>query len=574
MDIRDNIVKETKNGLSVRQSDETRKLFVYLLLAGKSLSLYPEGHSICINSIKQFHERLEAYIRRNGDVRIDIERDRVVCQGETVQKGLPEEGTLPFTLFRDGIRQLELNEGITLEEIREVLSIINRYSVLTAEPEGDIVTAFWEARFAHVQYEAADFFSELSLDQMDNLSRMETGPPVRKTHAEGADTDDAAAEGKPEAMYGGPAIDPAALALNQREQTVLQEMIFREETAASTAHLNMLLDGLLQYQEEKDFSIILDVLSEEFASSFIHHDFEAALIILDGMRVVLDSSRINARWAGSLIEAFIIKISDARYLEPLEDIWSAISIQQVETFKRIFQRLNPRAVETLARLLVARQPARLEQMVEDAIIFLARQDAGCLEGLIKHSTEKMAARLVPVLFRLDGDASVKYLTKLARHSSVPVRRMAIKAIAHGDGDQTAVLFEFIGDPDTSVRRVILRHLSQSRNETAEDLLLQYLQNRKFNFTETEHILECFGALGRCGSLRSVPFLRKTLLGRKWLAGLTKSAHREGAVLALVTLRIPEAWEVVEKAGRSLFPGLRRIVRESAARYSPQSKGGP
>jgi len=572
MDILNNSPNETEKSNFAGQSDGARKLFAYLLMTGKNLSLYPEGHSIGMNSVRQFHAQLEAFILQSGDVRIEFERDGVICQGETVQKGPSEEGTLPFTLFRDGIRWLEFNEGITLEEIQEVLSIINKYSVLTAEPEGDIVTAFWEARFDHVQYEAADFFSELSPDQMDNLSQSET-KPVRKTNTAEADAGDAVAEGKPPAMDGGPAIDPAALALNHREQTALQEMIFREERAASTAHLNMLLDSLLQYQDEKEFSMILDVLSEEFASSFVRHEFEAALMILDGMRLVLSSGRIRAGWAGPLIEGFITKISAAPYLKPLEDIWSDISLQQAELFKRIFQHLNPRAVETLAHLLVARQPAPLEQMVENAIISLVHRDASCLEGLIRHSDERMAARLVPVLFRLEGDASVKYLTKLARHPSAPVRRMAIKAIAHVRGDQTTTLFEFIDDPDTSVRRVILKQISQVRNETAEDLLLQYLKNRKPHSSQTEHIVECFSTLGQCGSLRSVPFLRKTLLGRKWLAGLTKSAYREGAVLALVALRIPEAREVVEKAGRSLFPGLRRIVRESAKGYFPQSKGG-
>jgi len=39
---------------------------------------------------------------------------------------------------------------------------------------------------------------------------------------------------------------------------------------------------------------------EEFESSYSRHDFEAALIILDGMRKVLDSGRLRMPWAGPL----------------------------------------------------------------------------------------------------------------------------------------------------------------------------------------------------------------------------------------------------------------------------------
>jgi len=104
----------------------------------------------------------------------------------------------------------------------------------------------------------------------------------------------------------------------------------------------------------------------------------------------------------------------------------------------------------------------------------------------------------------------------------------------------SAIFEFINDPDDSVRRVILTQMGQSRNEIAEDLMMQYLQTRKFSSAQIEYIMECFKTLGECGSLRSVPFLSKTLLHRKWMAGFRKSAYREGAALALVALKIPEA----------------------------------
>ena len=36
------------------------------------------------------------------------------------------------------------------------LLLINKYTKLSAEPEGDIVTAFWETPFPHMQYEVAE----------------------------------------------------------------------------------------------------------------------------------------------------------------------------------------------------------------------------------------------------------------------------------------------------------------------------------------------------------------------------------------------------------------------------------
>jgi len=575
MNTRGNILMKAGEGLSIQLSDDTRSLFAYLLTTCKNVSLYPENHSISMNSIRQFYETLAAYIRQYGDIRIEIEKDRVICQGEEVHKGPSKEGTLPFTLFRDGIRWLEFTEGIDLEETREILFIIHKYSILTTEPEGDIVTDFWEAHFDHVLYKADDFISALALDQIDSLSKPDTMPPAAETEIETEDKpvslDSPAIDTK---SLDGPAIDPASFVLTPQEQIELQEMISREEMASATEHLNMLLDMLLEEQGEKDFNIVLEVLMEEFESSYSRHDFEAALIILDGMRKVLDSGRLRMPWAGPLIESFYKDISsDTKCLEPLKDIWSSLNVQQMETLKLIFQHLNPRAVDTLMHFLLLGQSSQLEQIVENTIISLAHQDISCLESLINDPDERIVEKVVPVLSRLEGDTSSKYLIKLARHLSASVRCMAVKAIGQARGSQMSTIFEFIDDPDASVRHVILTQMAQSRNEIAEDLMLQYLQTRKLSAAQSEHIMECFKTLGKCGSLRSIPFLIKTLLHRKWMAGLRKSAYREGAALALVALKIPEARQVIEAAGRSLHPGLRRIAREAGREYFQKNRGG-
>jgi HEAT repeat protein len=185
----------------------------------------------------------------------------------------------------------------------------------------------------------------------------------------------------------------------------------------------------------------------------------------------------------------------------------------------------------------------------------------------------VVARLVPILSRLGEDRSMGYMTKLLRHESVSVRRTTIKAIAQTGMLQAAQVFNLIDDPDAEIRRIVLRHLGRSRDRVAEDLLLAYLQNHKLTAAQDGHVIDCFKTLGRCGSSRSVPFLRETLMHRKWMATLRKSADQQGAAIALAALQIPESRQVLEEAGRSIHPGLRSLVREVAQESSHKSKGG-
>jgi hypothetical protein len=75
-------------------------------------------------------------------------------------------------------------------------------------------------------------------------------------------------------------------------------------------------------------------------------------------------------------------------------------------------------------------------------------------------------------------------------------------------------------------------------------------------------MACFATLGQCGSSRSIPFLRKTLLGRGFLSVFRKSPLQEGAAVALARMRTKEAQQVLEQAGKSLSPYVRRLARKA------------
>lgn len=565
--MQDRILKEAVRALSNQPAEEIRKLFAHILTTGKNFSLYPENHNICKDSVNQLHEKLVNYIHKNGDITIEIERDRVRCQNVEVSTGLPEEGTLPHILFRDGIGWLQFTEGIKLEEIRQMFSIIHKYSASVAEPQGDIVTDFWEARFEHVQYKAEDFFSDKVSDSPESISQSDATPlPSGQEMA-------VASHDKPY-LSGGPDIDPSALDVNPREEVMLQEMVIREETASAVEHLNMLLDMLFQNEEKEDFNIILEVLAEEFKGSFGRYDFEAALIILDGVRKVLDSEKLEASWAGERLESFYLDTcSDTESLKQLEDIWTTLDVRQIATLRKIFLHLRPPVVSVLAHLLLIPQPEHYGQLVEDTMVSLATRNAECLEQLINESDEKIVVKLFPVISRLDHNDALKHLMQLTGNPSISIRRKAIRAVLDMDSNKLSKMFDLIDDKDPSISRMILTQMGKTRKEASENFLLQYLQTKKFSDAQHEHIMECFKTLGKCGSSKSVPFLSKTLMNMDLISGSKTSLYREGAAIALAALDIPEAQKVIEKAEKSLRPGLRKIARNAGKGFLSRTKGG-
>ena len=108
--------------------------------------------------MERFWQQLETFLQAHGNLRFELEKDRLIFQGEAILTELPEDGNLPFTLFRDGIQWLEFQDGIEAKEIEEFLRILNKYRLLSDEPEGDLVTALWEAELPHIEHQVAEFF--------------------------------------------------------------------------------------------------------------------------------------------------------------------------------------------------------------------------------------------------------------------------------------------------------------------------------------------------------------------------------------------------------------------------------
>ena len=390
----DEKLKTDPPGTTKEETEAAKKVVANLLLARKNFSLYPEGHIVITNAIDLLHKQLEAYLKKFGDLRFDIERHQLLSQGEVIYSGPPEEGTLPFTLYRDGIRWLEFTDGVDSGELDGLLKIINKYTILSDEPEGDIVTAFWETQLPHIRYEVADFFwgAEQEVDFMP-FPEMENEAQALLREAKLADW-------KP---LTDPPIDQTSLVLSPIEQGTLQEMIAVEEKGDPTAYVDALLDSLLQDRKQENFEIILEVLEDEFKGSLARKDFDVSLKILQSLQYVLNTCAPEIPWVVPLIEDFVLTASSDQSLKALHDVWPDMDYGHADTIKQILLLLQPEAIPALSTILLQNQPAKLRQILVEVITSLASRDLTPLESLVEHPDERLMERLVHVFVNLDGE---------------------------------------------------------------------------------------------------------------------------------------------------------------------------
>jgi PBS lyase HEAT-like repeat len=546
-----------------------------LQLALKMFTLYAEDHVYCQKSIVRLHGDIETFLTKFGTLVLEVRSDCLLYEGETVHEGNSKDGDLSFALFRDGMLELVFMKGIEPEETSFLVRTIDRYKSLATTAEGDIVTALWEARLPHLHYVAAD-----------NILEMEQGKqalipvaiefempelPDQAFHAHSPEEDQPAAENS--LAEAAKQIDFRATTLTNLQLTAeeadhLEEMVRSEEERDATQEImDMMGDILKDQQDEEFFAYIIEYMLEEFIAALKRKDFEIAFRIMQTLHQVRRLSEESKAWALSRVQGFFGKIGQPEFLETLREILPALSAAQVKIAGKVLALMTPDAVLGLGPLLVETS-GPVGEMLSEVLVSLASRDIRPMEQLLNAAEEPLVFRLAPVLARIDGKRSDQMLLKLARYPSERIRLESLRGVIQRKLWTPEKMGFLLGDESNLIRRLAIKYLGTRKSEAAEGLLSKHIRSGSFDGDESGELIACFKALGKCGTERSLPFLKETLLKGGWISRFRASTLRHGAAIALAEFGTEQSLQVLGEAARSPFPAVR-----SAAQSVYQDEGG-
>ena len=550
-----------------------------LFMAAKNHTMYPENHAIYQESLQAVVSRLDPFLKKYGDLRLDVEKDRLLFEDEAVYQDDPKRDQLAYPLFRDGIQWLEFQAGIEPWEISDFITILNQYRMLQEEPKGDLVTALWEKDLPHVQYAATDVlwkaetvkdFSTFSLtgdEKQDadghGMEDTETQGKTDDDQQHTADTTEGRDTGGDTALS---IMDRTIWEMAPEELQRLEKMVAEEEAETSMEDVLEVLWLILNTQNElEDYAIVLEFMKEEFKEALSQGEFQIALDFLASLKKTYQSSKTGKPWAQPLLRQLYVDIANPQILGVVKNVLPSLDKQradQVDVFWKLLLSLPPVSITTLAPMLIEKLSDSLERQLMKIIGSMARKDTSPLEQMLDRPEEDLVKKLVYILGHIDGEKPIQILIRMTHHSSARVRLEALKALERRNKNMIKELFHLVNDPVLTIRRMMWNHLEQYKNEETGDLILDYLQQEKIIYRDDQQILSCFKTLGCCGTPGSIPFLGQTLLGQGWDFGSVRSLWRQGTALALLELKTQEAKDVLKKASRSLFPSIRSAYQKA------------
>lgn len=587
MPLQENTVANVRHGIDL------------LMSVIKKHAFYPEGNATLEESLQTFHTWLDGYLREHGGLRIDVEKNRFLHDGEVVQQEKSGERSMIFPLFRDGVQWFEFVAGVTVDEVLGFVRLANRYRDLREESENDLVTALWEADFSCIRHKAVDKFWEA--ETLVSISGFKAAAPAPASGG-GSVADD----GEPDAEVGfGWAGQPPAGAgreaqarsqsarmftaklefaqsaatnplgadggetigllwkLTAEEEAVLARMIAAEESRdAGRDCLGVILALVGEELDESDRTVVREFAVEGVRQLMERGDFTDVRAFVERLAVMRDAGRA----AGvRLIDAIAAEIAGPGVFGALDRMLPqlhAVPDAALDDLRRVLLLLPAAVTAQLATLAPRTGDPRARTIFMDAIAHHAARSRADISPVVGAMPPAFIRELIDGYAVRGQPPPVVLLTKLTRHRDASVREAAARALLADNPNNIKAVSHLLDDPVRSIGRWLLGEMGKSRNPIAEKLLLDYIDGElEAGEDEDEKFLfECYCALGRCGLKSSVGYLRDILMRKSLGAflGIERTVHRTGAAAAL-SLMPPEwgAREALRDAKNSRLPGIRR-----------------
>ena len=572
-------------------SDLRRVGTITQLLAGaiKHHTLYPEDHSIARQHLGKIFDGICSFLENHTTLHLEIGKNSLAYDGDVVYQGKPDENDIAFLLGRDGVEWLEFSRDIELWEVQSLLRVINNNRRSDMESDSTIATDLWEQDFPHIEYKTIDLMAMdlplLNLGSFQVAAAPETAKGAQTGSSEGdascrdyysheSDEDDGdIIEGSAEEAAISLALtDPSSAlwSLTGEEQLQLEAMVNKEENSVDIESTIEILLILLLIQNNRQEAVdILAFLQDRFLYCLQQHKFKYALKILRTLNKIATTENKRREQLSPLIKGLFQEVSRPESLRDLEKIFTTpeepLQDNELEALWTLIQLLPPDVLKTLAPLSCKIDMQRFGPAFLAVFEHYCEMDSRYLAAVAGEIDTKICLLLFPFIQRIRMDHATPVLSAMAHHSSPLVRRKAFQLLVDWDTVDIQKLFPLIDDPDETIRGTILSLAGKQRNLTIERMLLKHLQEHAESTGGREHILACYHALGRSGSMESISFLKKRLFQGSKLGTLFATgggAHKEGAARALMDLRIPEARKIVKEGTHNILPDVRAACRKA------------
>lgn len=543
------------------------ELLRQLARAVKTRQLYLPNNPMYQRSVEQLQAAFAPLWEETTELVLQIHETEFRWSGVVVHQEAAGGESLPWTCYKDGLRELTLLQGVEAGEITIFLDILQR--VRKASPdEDDLLTLLWEQEFEFLRYR----FVDLSLDadvtiQPSEESSKEKRIPVVEIARE-AEEDSAARQG----IIRMEDLDTTLYFLDEDEIQYLRSEVQKEQ--ASNLHRNVtaiLLDIFELQHDDETRSEICSILESYMPQLLMSRDHGTAAYLLREvselarrMETLRPEERERlARLPDSLSAPGVLE----QFLQVLEDGDSSTSQEDLEA---LFQELRAGTLGTVLDWLGSGRASNpsVRAALEGAAKRLAAANTGQLIALIASEEPGIALEAIRRAGELRTPAAVAPLARVLAGRVPELRRVAAQALAQiGSPGAMRVLEGVLDDADRDIRITAVRAVGTHDYRAALPKVEAVVTGKAVRDADLTEKMACFETFGLLARDDGVEQLAGILGGRSLLLRRRIDPElRACAAMALGKIGTPKALAVLRGAMDDkdvrVRSAINRALRES------------
>ncbi len=492
---------------------------------------------------------------------------------------MPDKGgdSMPWLLFKDGLREFTLVRGFENEELDKLLAIFPR--VRRALPhEDDLLTILWEQDLQCMSYRYVELHDPTNpLDPAAEPGRWPA--PLGQSHELlSTAIDEAREETAQQSTSGAGAAEPAPrpsgmVRMEDFDSTLYfldaNEIEYLRDQTQAEYQLDLrrlVLCALLDIFELQVDPLVRTEVANDLEALVLHllsaGQFSTVAFLLREVEATMQRAReltpADRERFGKLADRLSHPDALAQMLQALEE---ASVLPEKEDLAQLFAQLKPTALAVLLEFIDRTQNVGLRPLLEASAERLAQSNTAELVKLVKDAKPAIAREAIRRAGAMRTPAAVPSLGEvLASGAERPLRAAAVTALTEiGTPGAIAALELALADEDRDIRLSTIRALTARTHRPAlakVDAIVKGKGAKDADRTERIAIFELYGTI--CGD-GGIPYLDGLLNAKGGLFARKEDPElRACAAIALGKIGTAAARTTLEKA-----VGEKEVIVKSA-----------
>ena len=419
-----------------------RDLFRHLDRVLPSVRQFGWGHPATDRALRTAHDAFRDALGREPELmKFTIRPYSFVAFGHNVWEPTAPFDAIPYNLFACGMRTMRIGPGLSLEEFREILTLMVLDPGRDLPPEDDIAAAFWERGFKSVSYECAEAFAEGDAGQ-------------REAFFEEADRLEELAQ------------DASRQNISRIEARAMSLSTDKNALSAAKTQSVLALDDVVRSVILSQFEMSRDQWADRFVDALVDGFLDAAAnrdapLVLASLRrsgqdlVVAGRMEVLVQLYHAIVDRIGQRVSNPDNRQKLAAVLTSAMFGG-ETFDLILRKLreDPSGAEAFTPILALLSPSELGVVQAALREPLPPQVRSLLIGFLERVLPGREGDIAQIAIGTDSEVAAAIVALLGR-AGTPRARQALSTLAQADDINVRVEARILmmGSPEQAVTEV-------------------------------------------------------------------------------------------------------------------------